>query len=43
LTETTVPVLADALGNPVFFAAAGKVTGMVSGVAIEADRQEERQ
>jgi hypothetical protein len=43
LTETTVPVLADAFNNPVFFAAAGKVTGMVSGVAIEADRQEERQ
>ena len=43
LTETTVPVLADALNNPVFFAAAGKVTGMVSGVAIEADRQEEPQ
>ena len=30
LTETVAPVLADALGNPVFFAAAGKITGTVS-------------
>ena len=43
LTETVVPVLADALNNPVFFAATGKFTGTVSGVAREADRQEERQ
>ena len=32
LTETVVPVLADAVHNPVFFAAAGKITGTVSGV-----------
>jgi hypothetical protein len=31
LTETVVPVLADALGNPVFFAATGKITGTVAG------------
>ena len=43
LTETVVPVLADALGKPAFFAATGEFTGTVSGVAREADRQEERQ
>jgi hypothetical protein len=43
LTETVVPVLADAFGNPVLFAATGEVTGTVSGVAREADRQEDRQ
>jgi hypothetical protein len=35
LTETVVPVLADAFNNPVFFAATGEVTGTVSGVAPE--------
>ena len=34
LTETTVPVLADALSNPVFFAVTGQITGTVSGVPI---------
>jgi hypothetical protein len=43
LTETVVPVLADALNNPVFFAATGEFTGTVSGVSKEADRQEEQQ
>jgi hypothetical protein len=43
LTETVVPVLADALNNPVFFAATGEFAGTVSGVSGEADRQEERQ
>jgi hypothetical protein len=38
-----VPVLADALNNPVFFASTGEFTGTVSGVAREADGQEERQ
>jgi hypothetical protein len=33
-TETTVPVLADALNNPVFFAVTGQFTGTVSGVPI---------
>ncbi len=42
-TETVQPVLADAFSNPVFFAATGKFTGTVSGVAREEDRQEERQ
>jgi hypothetical protein len=43
LTETNVPVLADALNNPVFFASTGEFTGTVSGVAREADREEEPQ
>jgi hypothetical protein len=43
LTEKVVPVLADALNNPVFFASTGEFTGTVSGVAREADGQEERQ
>jgi hypothetical protein len=43
LTETNVPVLTDTLNNPVFFASTGEFTGTVSGVATEADRQEERQ
>ena len=42
LTETDLPVLADALHNPVFFADTGEFTGTVSGVAREADRQEEQ-
>jgi hypothetical protein len=37
LTETVVPVLADAFGNPVYFAATGEITGTVSGVAKDAD------
>jgi hypothetical protein len=32
LTETVAPVVADAVGNPVFFVATGKITGTVSGV-----------
>jgi hypothetical protein len=43
LTETVLPVLADASNNPVFFAATGRFTGTVAGVAREADRQEEPQ
>lgn len=42
LTETDLPVSADALHNPVFFADTGEFTGTVSGVAREADRQEEQ-
>ena len=38
-TETVQPVLADAHNNPVFFAATGEITGTVSGVAREEDRQ----
>jgi hypothetical protein len=43
LTETDLPVLADASQKPVFFADTGDFTGTVSGVAREADRQEEQQ
>jgi hypothetical protein len=42
-TETSVPVLADALHNPVFFAATGEFTGTVSGVTRDAESQEESQ
>ena len=42
-TESTVPVLTDALHNPVFFASTGEIRGTVSGVAREADRHEEQQ
>ncbi len=40
LTETVVPVLFDAFGNPVFFSATGEITGTVSGVAKEPDPKE---
>ena len=43
LTETVLPVLADASHNPVFFASTGEFTGTVSGVAAEEGRQDERQ
>jgi hypothetical protein len=44
LTETVVPVLFDFLKNPVFFAATdGHITGTVSGVPMEDERQDERQ
>jgi hypothetical protein len=43
LAELNVPVLADVLNNPVFFASTGEFTGTVSGVAKEADHQEDRQ
>ena len=43
LTETVVPVLADALHTPVFFAAAGEFTGTVSGVAKVMASQEVQQ
>jgi hypothetical protein len=33
--ETSIPVLADALNKPVYFAATGEFTGMVSGVSEE--------
>jgi hypothetical protein len=39
-TETSVPVLADALNNPVFFVATGEFTGTVSGVREEEGRDE---
>jgi hypothetical protein len=43
LTETVVPVLFDAAGNPAFFAATGEFTGTVSGVAAEEEHQDDRQ
>jgi hypothetical protein len=42
LTETVLPVLADAANNPVFFASTGEFTGMVSGVAAEDQRQDQQ-
>jgi len=42
LTETVLPVLADASNNPVFFAATGEFTGTLSGVVTEEGRQPER-
>jgi hypothetical protein len=43
MTETVETVTADALGNPVFFAATGGFTGTISGVASEdsPDREKE--
>jgi hypothetical protein len=41
-TETSVPVLADALNNPVFFAATGEFTGTVSGIREEQGQVEEQ-
>ena len=43
LTETLVPVSANASHNPVFFAATGELEGTVSGVAPEEERPDERQ
>ena len=42
LTETVLPVLADATNNPVFFAATGEFAGTISGVAAEGERSGER-
>jgi hypothetical protein len=41
LTETVVPVLTDAFGHPVFFAATGEITGTVSGVAKDEDHDKD--
>jgi hypothetical protein len=44
LTETVLPVLADAYKSPVFFASTGEFTGSISGVAAEEEeRPDERQ
>jgi len=43
LTETVVPVLVDASKIPLFFAATGEITGTVSGVAMEEEREGERE
>jgi hypothetical protein len=41
LTETVLPVMADAAGNPAFFAATGKFRGTVSGVSEEQEHDEQ--
>jgi hypothetical protein len=41
MTETVGTVAADAFGNPVFFAATGKFTGTISGVATEDSQDRE--
>lgn len=41
-TETSVPVLADALNNPVFFTATGEFTGTVIGAHEEQGQGEEQ-
>jgi hypothetical protein len=43
LTETVVPVLFDAAGNPAFFAATGEFTGTVSGAVAEDEGQDHQQ
>jgi len=43
LTETALPVLADAFNNPVFFTETGQLTGTVSGVAMGPQPRDERQ
>jgi hypothetical protein len=43
LNETNVPVLADTLNNPVFFASTGEFTGTVSGVGKDGDHHEDWQ
>jgi len=43
MTETVLAVLFDASSNPIFFAAAGEMTGAVSGVAMTAESQDGRQ
>jgi hypothetical protein len=43
LTMTVAPVLADASNNPVFFTVTGKITGVVSGVAMDQRSQDWQQ
>jgi hypothetical protein len=43
LTETVLPVLADASNNPVFFASTGEFTGRLSGLAEDDERQDREQ
>jgi hypothetical protein len=42
-TETALPVLADALNNPVFFSETGEFTGTIFGVAMEEESRDVRQ
>ena len=39
-TETAVTVLSDSLGNPVYFADTGQITGMISGASEELDQSD---
>ena len=41
-TETVVTVISDALNNPVYFAATGRLTGAVSGVSEDEGQDEGR-
>ena len=43
LTETAVPVLADASQTPVFFSETGGFTGTISGLSSDEDSQDSRQ
>lgn len=43
MNETAVPVLSDALNNPVLYAATGQFTGTISGVTSGQDQQGEQQ
>ncbi len=43
LTETVLPVLADASSNPVFFASTGEFAGTISGVALPEQPQDKQQ
>jgi len=43
LTETAVPVLADASQTPVFFSETGGFTGTISGLSSDEDSQDARQ
>ena len=42
LTETPVPVLANAAHVPAFFVATGEITGTISGVTRDEEREDER-
>ena len=42
LTETTLPVLADAMNNPVFFSESGGFTGTISGLPTNDDSQDDQ-
>ena len=43
MTETALPVLADASGNAALYAATGDLTGTISGVATDDHRDQEGQ
>jgi hypothetical protein len=43
LTETVLPAMSDAAGNPALFTATGKFTGTVCGMAREEERDQDQQ